>query len=66
MESVFLLRLTKEEKAALFSFAKKHGASASQIVRQLIRGSVTPDAPRLVSNRTGRPKVPTAVPGQKS
>ncbi len=50
MESYLLVRLPKQDKSDLFLFAKEHCTTASEVVRQLIRGSVKPNAPRLISS----------------
>ena len=42
MGSYLLVRLTEEDKADLFIFAKQHRTTASEIVRQFIRGTVRP------------------------
>ena len=65
MGSYLLVRLTKEDKADLFIFAKRHRTTASEIVRQFIRGTVRPELPRLVSNRIVDPENATASPGQQ-
>ncbi len=51
MRSYLLVRLTQEDKADLFRFAQEHRTTASEIIRQFIRGTVNPGAPRLISNR---------------
>jgi len=51
METYLVVRLTEEAKADLFIFAKEHRTTASEIVRQLIRGTVRPQIPHLVSTR---------------
>ncbi len=51
MGSSVLVRLADEDKVELFNFAKAHRTTASEIVRQLIRGMVRPNVPRLVSTQ---------------
>jgi hypothetical protein len=53
VQRYFVVRLNEDDKADLFVFAKEHHTTASEIVRQLIRGAVRPDACRLISNRVG-------------
>ena len=53
MQECFVVRLNEDDKADLFVFAKEHHTTASEIVRQLIRGAVRPDECRLISNRVG-------------
>jgi predicted transcriptional regulator len=50
MGTYLLVRLSEEDKADLFIFAKEHRTTASEIVRQLIRGTVRPEIPHLVSS----------------
>jgi hypothetical protein len=52
VESYLLVRLSKQDKSDLFDFAKDHQTTASELVRQFIRGSIKPNAPRLVSTRS--------------
>ena len=65
MGTNLLVRLTEEDKADLFIFAKEHRTTASEIVRQLIRGTVRPEIPHLVSNRIVDPENVTASPGRQ-
>jgi hypothetical protein len=65
MGSYLLVRLTEEDKADLFIFAKQHRTTASEIVRQFIRGMVRPELPHLISNRVVDPENVTASPGRQ-
>jgi hypothetical protein len=40
LESYLIVRLARQDKADLFDYARQHQTTASEIVRQLIRGSV--------------------------
>ena len=65
METYLVVRLTGEDKADLFIFAKEHRTTASEIVRQLIRGTVRPEIPHLVSTRLVDRENVTASPRQQ-
>jgi hypothetical protein len=65
MGSYLLVRLTEEDKADLFIFAKEHRTTASEIVRQLIRGTVRPEGPHLVSARLVDRENGGASPGRE-
>jgi hypothetical protein len=63
METSLVVRLTGEDKADLFIFAKEHRTTASEIVRQLIRGTVRPEIPHLVSTRLVDREIVAVSPG---
>ena len=65
MGSYLLVRLTEEDKADLFFFAKEHRTTASEFVRQLIRGTVRPEIPHLVSTRLVDREIVAASPGEE-
>jgi hypothetical protein len=65
MGSYLLVRLTEEDKADLFIFAKEHRTTASEIVRQLIRGTVRPEIPHLVSTCLVDREIVAAFPGRE-
>ena len=65
MGSYLLVRLTEEDKADLFIFAKEHRTTASEIVRQLIRGTVRPEIPHLVSTRIVDREILATSPGRE-
>jgi hypothetical protein len=63
MGTYLLVRLTEEDKADLFIFAKEHRTTASEIVRQLIRGTVRLEIPHLVSSGLVDREIVAASPG---
>jgi hypothetical protein len=65
MGSYLLVRLTEEDKADLFIYAKEHRTTASEIVRRLIRGTVRPEIPHLVSARLVDRENGAASPGRE-
>jgi hypothetical protein len=50
-DTTYLLRLSKQEKKALFEAARLHNTTAAEYARQIIRGKVLPDMPCLVSKQ---------------